>query len=134
MQRMTKRLGFCAAALLALAALPATARAQVYVQAAPPCPVPVVSYYAAPAVSYYAAPVYAAPAYTPPAVSFYSPAPVYTQPTQYTFYGPTPAYAAYPTYYQPVIGNRVVTSYYTPAYTYRPGYYSAYYTPLYYRY
>jgi hypothetical protein len=129
MNRLLHPLGFSVAAILALVALPASARAQIVLQPAP-CPTPVVAYYAPPPVAYYA---------PQPVVGFYSPAPVYTQPTQYSFYGPTPApatYAVATTYYQPVIGSSrvVTTAYYAPAaYTYTPGYYTGYYTPLYYR-
>ena len=126
MQRLMKQLGVSVAAFLVLAALAGTVHAQVIVQAVPaPCPVPVVTYYAAPAQVVYSAPVVA-----------YSP-PVYVRPTQYSFYGPTPAVAqpyavTTTTQYRPLLGNRTVTTtYYTPAYA--PGYYTGYYTPLFYR-
>jgi len=98
-----------------------------------------------PAVSYYSAP--------PPApfvgssYSFYTPSysAGYYAPSYSGYYAPT-----YPSYYAPAYaGSYSVTYgpratrvryynpgpyYYTPAYSYTPGYYSYYYTPGYFRY
>jgi hypothetical protein len=98
----------------------------------PACYAPPQVVYSSPAPFHSPAPVPYAPAGTAPFVgssySFYSPS--YVNPSYYT---PPPAAT---TYYRG--GARPYLDpgpyYYTPAYSYTPGYYSYYYTPGYFRY
>lgn len=118
-----KRYGIAVLVCGILALTPGAARAQIY---APP---QVVQPYPPPTTVYYAMPAQGGNLLVP----------VATPATQYNFNGPSTGTVGWKTtisYYSdpncPTQGRQVITGY-TPVMGYQPGYYSGYYTPLFYR-